>query len=835
MKWIITLFSMFYLVFSCEGLNGQCSIKNISVSTTACYGQGRFSVEINFEHNRPADATFRIQGNGTNYGNFFYRDLPIIIENLNGNCITGWDFIIRDNSSPICSDYFNLGTVCCQQNCNFEVVNFNTGACNEDNTYTTSFHLANSGGSNNLYDFYLNNNFIKSFESANQPIVISNLSGSSEFFDDFKICLHQRPECCTKFKYPSPCFCSIYNVRTRIEECNIEDESYFVKINFDHIKTSDSFYLGGDLKFWGSFAYSDLPVTIGPINYRETKLNALIADRDNFLCFQEIIFPYVDSCATLCELSNLTINQTDCGADEDFYFFLEFEAHNPELSGFTVIVNDTIVFESLYTSGEYFVGPLAGDCVTDYRVSIKDKDLENCFINGVVDKMCCGNCRFDKLNTEVRCENHLIKELLLDFEVFQAMSDSFVIVINGIKSDTFAYDSKPVSLDISSLGITDENIEIYIFDSKTDDCAIHGNIENPCILRECFLDITEASILDCDPFGNFSLLFSLHTENVSDSLHLSINNVQISKYEYRDSDYFVHNLKFDCGTLNIVVQDIENPLCADTFTLENTCCETCELIQPQGAIVCNILPTEAIGLMLSTNPKLNEDIAFRLLLEGSEYGIFQTFETPILIENFNPSTNPIEITTMPIDFESCVEKSYLYWECGECEDVYEYKFYCENDTIYFYFDLKSGSKLPLAISLQLNEDSIIPVDFQHLPLILNNGSTSFTGDIAVTTKLDEQTYCTEKSSINLPDCVNNTEDIFARLKIQFSQQAVLFDVGGFFGQLEISVFDLLGRKVGMMKTNTDNIRMDISAYASGMYLMNLTIEEISKTIKFVKY
>ena len=814
----------------------QCNIANLNVKNTACYAQGRFSVILDFDHNRPATATFRVQGNGTNYGTFTYDQLPITLTNLNGNCITNWEFLVRDNDTPVCSDYFVLGPVCCQQNCNFEVVNFETGLCISDNTFSAKFNLANTGNSNNLYDFIVNGKLVQSFESANQPIVIENIPSEDEFFEDFKICLNQRPDCCKSFKFPSPCFCSISNIRTRIENCDQEEQTYFVKLDFDFQKTTDSFYFGGEMGFLGTFAYTDLPITIGPIAFNETNLNVLFADVNNFFCFQEVVLPFADTCMTDCVLENLRLTQTDCGADNEFYFNLEFDAINPELNGFDVIVNDTIIFESLYKEGRYFVGPLSGDCITDYHIIIRDKILESCQLEGMLERVCCGACRFSNLTPEIICLDEKPSELIIDFDVLLPKSDSFFLNIDSNIFGPYAYHERPFSVDLRNLQISGESLYMLIYDSKSPDCAIESNITNPCGQSKCELTITSAAIENCDQFGVFDLSFTLLRSNTGNSFQVNINGENPRIFDYEGDDYIIENLNSDCGLLSIVIEDIDNPGCQLTYELDNFCCEKCELIKPRGAIICLDTVPEAVGLVVYTDPKLNEDLSFNLIINNVDYGVFQTFQSPIFLTGFSSSQNSISITTIPVDFPDCVENSSVSINCSACNNLILHDVFCIDQIAHISLDFQAGASFPIYITAFINGSIVVPFDLANLPLIINTSDfEEIIEYIHIATYLNEQTFCNQIINLDLPDCTNSTKDIFSDLIVQININNIYISSGQSETSFGVSVYDVLGRQLIKINEQSLNQNVDITSLPAGLYLLNLYGKAKSKTIKFVKF
>ncbi|MEA3479738.1 MAG: T9SS type A sorting domain-containing protein [Bacteroidota bacterium] len=90
-----------------------CEIGEILVEVEPCDELGYFEVILTFEYANVSDSGFTVQGNGVNYGNFQYQDLPVTIGPLEGDGVTEYEFVVTDLVFPDCSNWTAIDPVDC--------------------------------------------------------------------------------------------------------------------------------------------------------------------------------------------------------------------------------------------------------------------------------------------------------------------------------------------------------------------------------------------------------------------------------------------------------------------------------------------------------------------------------------------------------------------------------------------------------------------------------------------------------------------------------------------------------------------------------------------------
>ncbi|MGB0839366.1 MAG: T9SS type A sorting domain-containing protein [Chitinophagales bacterium] len=96
----------------CDIPVGDCGVDDLSAVILPCQDDGTFGVRLNFFYVDASDS-FRVQGNGTNYGFFAYTDLPIDIWGLAGNGELQHEFIIIDQFDDNCTTFTGIPPVAC--------------------------------------------------------------------------------------------------------------------------------------------------------------------------------------------------------------------------------------------------------------------------------------------------------------------------------------------------------------------------------------------------------------------------------------------------------------------------------------------------------------------------------------------------------------------------------------------------------------------------------------------------------------------------------------------------------------------------------------------------
>lgn len=609
--------------------HGQCLINNLSITKLPCDQLGAFFVDIDFDHSG-SGTTFRISGNGNNYGIFNYSQLPLRLGPFDGNCTTIYEFAVRDTQNPNCLAFKGLGKVCCNENCSLKISSATAESCN-GSSYKLHLELEHNQSQESTLILYNNGTVYNHFTYGDLPLNIDAFPSSGiELFNQIVICASDNNSCCDTIRLLNPCICGIYDTRGRIINCDEDSGTFSVRLNFKHNLTSDSFLLGGNNTNYGRYAYADLPVTLSNLLIDDAKeYEFLIVDKNDAFCFGSYDLGIVDSCRFDCSINALISENISC-ADSSFYLTIDITSNNAGLEG--LIINTGILSDTFdATSGKFVFGPLVADCETLYSINIQDKELGECaFLFQLSEPVCCpsDSCIFYNPAITENCENNDLIGFEVYFDFSGSLSDSFSISINGQSLGIFGYDEIPVTVNAFGFGLPDA--EITISDTEDSNCAFNFFYQFECFSPViCSINNIEIQPEACEGDQIYLRLSFDHEASGNDGFSVFANDELIDDFPYGRDNYFIGPLDGDCVTIyNLRIQDKAIPECFADFVLtEALCCETCEI---------------GTGLVLEYGPCIEGEFSINLNFE------YKAFSDSFLISRGDNSVKYYGYDELPL-------------------------------------------------------------------------------------------------------------------------------------------------------------------------------------------
>jgi len=156
------------------GSGGECDIWDVVATVLPCDENGFFMVMIDFEYENVSEAGFSLLGNGNNYGDFLYENLPVEIGPLEGDGSTIYEFLARDIQFEDCSDWTEIDPVNCETAPQMTNLETEVTAC-LDNYYqlTINFDYDNEGEEGFIVTG--NDKEYGEFQYDELPVIISHL------------------------------------------------------------------------------------------------------------------------------------------------------------------------------------------------------------------------------------------------------------------------------------------------------------------------------------------------------------------------------------------------------------------------------------------------------------------------------------------------------------------------------------------------------------------------------------------------------------------------------------------------------------------------------------
>jgi len=278
----------------------ECSIKDLQVEKTACNDDQKFFVFFKFNHQGSGDC-FRIRGNGHDYGEFKYSQLPVKIGPLTGDCTTNYEFVIIDCHKEDCRLEYNLGKVCCESNaCKLSDLKIEKSDCNDLQKVDLFFNFKYSNTSDS---FTLRGNGVQygTFSYNKLPIKLENIVADCHKEYEFVITDQKKENCKLVIEFGKICCekdsveCKIYDIEAVVLDCNSPDD-YNLRINFKYQGFTNSGFDVFDRN--GLIAYrllKDLPVVINHVKKSGKDYELIkICENDHPTCCKAIEYKSPD-------------------------------------------------------------------------------------------------------------------------------------------------------------------------------------------------------------------------------------------------------------------------------------------------------------------------------------------------------------------------------------------------------------------------------------------------------------------------------------------------------------------------------------------------------------
>src|SRR4030095_15738886 len=212
-----------------------------------------------------------------------------------------------------------------------------------------------------------------------------------------------------------------------------DDHLFLVTVDLQVLNpSSPGFTLAGNGVICGTFLYSDLPVTVGPLYGDNQSMYEFIAwDVENPECQNFTTLDSID-CGPICSFDDFVMDSITCVNSEIAAVTIDFNYEN--VSGLTYDVyyeNGTYVSTYLYSSLPQSILNFHTNGAAPITVKICDHENPSCCETFTVDAIDCsvGNCEIFNVTVDPECVNNNFV-VHLDFDVDHPASDSFTVMGN---------------------------------------------------------------------------------------------------------------------------------------------------------------------------------------------------------------------------------------------------------------------------------------------------------------------------------------------------------------------------------------------------------------------
>jgi hypothetical protein len=362
---------------NCEG----CNLYNLEVEVFNC-GGGQFFATIDFE-NQASAASFFLGGNGTNYGNFSYDDLPVTLGPLIASPSISYEFIAFDGSNPLCFTFFDLGVVVCNDPlCLVEDLRAVSRKCTESDTYDLTIDFEGQGSPSGEYEVSVNGTLMASISLDDLPYTLVGLPTEGMGVDEITVCAAGDDGCCASISVEKPnCVCEITSFSAVSVGCEDSETEYFASFSFSATEGAGEIF---------TLFVNGIPqdINIGAQSFNLNNLPIAGGGEDEFrLCSQldpnccSVIVLEKPDCTPPCPIDAVIVEAGEC---DGILFTASVQVSysgNPtdilviEVNGEVKGAFPAFVFP-------INVGELAGDGVTehDFKISVLESTCQRNFI-----------------------------------------------------------------------------------------------------------------------------------------------------------------------------------------------------------------------------------------------------------------------------------------------------------------------------------------------------------------------------------------------------------------------------------------------------------------------
>jgi hypothetical protein len=399
------------------------------------------------------------------------------------------------------------------------------------------------------------------------------------------------------------------------------------------------------------FQYADLPVTVSlSASSVPQNLGFQVCDEilPNCCLFHE--FPNPCYQPPICSITNITTIPTCQAGTNDFNLTLDFE-HEYSSNNFIVMINDINYGTYNYTNLPINIGGLAGDCITEYTITIQDSNDPNCIATDFLTPQCCnnGDCTMEIIETALECIDVDTLSVTFDLTYSNTGNTGFVLTDESGQYTTYTYAQLPVTTFLVAPP-SDPLISMTICDIDNPNCCHTVQIENPCYQPTCLIsNMTLLTTCNNDDLALFTATIDADYTATMDSFILSINNIPSGIYGYAQLPISIDNLSADCETpYDFTITDITQPTCTSNTTSDPICCtpEPCEIgIASVSDIVC--IGGDTVTFVLDLTTSGTDTVGFTIYDFVGNLTFYTYDQLPVTVI----ITGPADATT--ISFSVC--------------------------------------------------------------------------------------------------------------------------------------------------------------------------------------
>ncbi|NNE29265.1 MAG: hypothetical protein HKN16_06495, partial [Saprospiraceae bacterium] len=623
-----------------------CVIDSMTVDVLDCTPNEVFWVVLDFVHD--GDGTsFTLTGNGNNYGTYNYSDLPIELGPFTGDSTTVYELVATDTQDADCSDFVEFGPNTCE--CEVIDLVIETYECTDANLMDLEFSFEANNSGNDLWEAWMNDVYLGAYQyNADNNYTLSQVSVTENQDNIFTICVNDNADCCTEINFapicPGPC--SITDLSVDPLPCT-PNGVYDVEVDLTNVGPGTHFTLQGNGNFYGTFAYEDLPVQIGPFTGDTGDIFELVAtDLELTDCSDFVEFESQICDPSLCDIGLLEIEVFEClgtnAVDVEFVMFVD----NPGNDLWEAWAGDIYLGSYPLNPDNYYSlsqVPVTAGQETTIEVCINDNP--NCCSSFSFIANCNTlACVIDGMVVEpLGCDPGSNSYNVLVDLLHEGSGTEFNLTGNGINYGTFSYTDLPVEVGPFA-GDPSVVYELVASDTNNPDCTDFVIFEGQsCFPIICAIEWLELEVYECTSSGTVDLEFGMFVDNPGNNFWEAwAGDVYLGSFPLNSNGYYsLSQVPVNPGqvvSIEICIND--NPNCCSSFSFVPNCSTPTCIID--GLIVDPLGCDPATGTFDVAVNFTHDGTGNEFILSGNgiNYGTFSYADLPVVVGPFigDPTT-----------------------------------------------------------------------------------------------------------------------------------------------------------------------------------------------------
>ena len=565
-----------------------CLIYNLTATPLPCNAEDEIFVQIDFDFQNVSTEGFEVSGNGNNYGEFTYEQLPIQVGPFVGDGTQYFEFVITDLTNPLCFEAVEMGFIDCDTICELTNLTVETGECTGNNVYVLHVDFDYQGITGVGFDLYANDEHFGFYQYEDLPLTIEDFPSNGTGTDNIRVCENDAPLCCADLDFASPdCACSIFDLTAENLGCN-SDSSFAVSLEFFYENlpgnSVDVFLDGVPIGFYG---VDEIPIVVSiPEGDGDAVITVCANDLNN--CCDEVVIDLMNCESPVCSITELFAETGACNSDSTFVLDFEFDYENLPTDSIIVIANGDYI-------GQYLIQPVFNR-IENFPVLDNDSTTISVCAVGAPD--CCasytfatpdcsffGQCHIWDLAVDAGdCNSDSTYVLHIDFNSQNLPTDSVTVTANGeyvgqyevtpenIVIEQFpSFDAEQTTLVVCAFGDS-ECCDTLIF--ETTDCSLFGQCQ--------ILEVTTL-VGDCTSDTSYVLYIDIEGLNLSnDSVTITANGNYIGQFVIQPDGITVESMPvYDTENTVITICVVGDPECCADHEYNTPNCEgggTCSIV-----------------------------------------------------------------------------------------------------------------------------------------------------------------------------------------------------------------------------------------------------------------